>query len=119
MSPAYDRQFIRHFADVAAPLYKLEQKCTAYIWNHECDAAFQTLKRNLTTAPVLAYPLFDLPFLVHTDASNVGLGTVLSQVQNGQERVIAYAAKSLSKTERNYSTTRKELLAMVWGLEHF
>ena len=56
--------------------------------------------------------------MVDTDASNVGLGTVILQVQDGEERVIAYAAKSLSKTERNY-TTRKELLALVWGLEHF
>ena len=90
-----------------------------YSWSHECNAAFATLKRKLTTTPVLAYPKFDTSFIVDTDASNVGLGAVLSQVQDGQEKVIAYAAKTLSKAERNYSTTRKELLAMVWGLEHF
>ena len=90
-----------------------------YNWSHECNAAFETLKRMLTTAPVLAYPKFDTSFIVDTDASNVGPGAVLSRVQDGQEKVIAYATKTLSKAERNYSTTRKELVAMVWGLEHF
>ena len=115
----YYRQFIPHYADIAAPLYKLQQKGVAYNWSHECNVAFETLKRVLTTAPVLAYSKFDTSFIVDTDASNIGLGAVLSQVQDRQEKVIAYAAKTLSKAERNYSTTRKELLAMVWGLEHF
>ena len=115
----YYRQFIPRYADIAAPLYKLEQKGTAYKWSKECEEAFKTLKNKLTTAPVLAYPEFGALFILDTDASDVGLGAVLSQVQQGKERVIGFAAKSLSKAERNYSTTRKELLAMVWGMEHF
>ena len=59
------------------------------------------------------------PFIVDTDASDTGMGADLSQIQDGKERVIAYAAKSFTKPQRNYSTTRKELLALVWGIEHF
>ena len=61
----------------------------------------------------------DEPFILDTDASDRGLGAVLSQVQGGNERVIAYAARALSKAEGNYSTTRKELVTLVWGAEHF
>ena len=115
----YYRQFIPQYADIAAPLYKLEQKGTMYLWTEPCEVAFNLLKTKLTTAPILAYPQHETPFILDTDASGVGLGAVLSQVQHGEEKVIAYAAKSLSKAERNYSTTRKELLAMIWGMEHF
>ena len=75
--------------------------------------------KRLKSSPILAYPNFDRPFILDTDASDTGLGAVLSQVQNGKELVIAYAAKALSKPQRNYSTTRKELLALIWGMEHF
>ena len=73
----------------------------------------------MSSAPILAFPQLDVPFILDSDASDSGLGAVLSQVQCGKERVIAYAARALSKAERNYSTTRKELLALVWGTEHF
>ena len=61
----------------------------------------------------------DIPFILDSDTSDSGLGAVLSQVQCGKERVIAYAARALSKAERNYSTTRKELLSLRWVTEHF
>ena len=61
----------------------------------------------------------DIPFILDSDTSDSGLGAVLSQVQCGKERVIAYATRALSKAERNYSTTRKELLSLVWVTEHF
>ena len=70
-------------------------------------------------APILAFPQLDQPFISDTNASHRGLGAVLSQVQGGKERVIAYVACALSKTERNYTTTWKDLLALVWGTEHF
>ena len=82
-------------------------------------AAFQTLKEAPCTAPLLGYPRPGERFIVDTDASNVGIGGVLSQVQYGGERVIAYFSKPLSKAERNYCITRRELLAIVKTLEHF
>ena len=69
------------------------------------------IKSKLTNAPILAFPQLDVPFILDSDASDSGLGAVVSQVQCGKERVIAYAARALSRVERNYSTTWKELLA--------
>ena len=67
--------------------------------------------KKLTTAPILSYPRHDLAFILDTDASDSGIGAVLSQSVYGEEKVIAYTARSKSEAERNYSTTRKELLA--------
>ena len=77
--------------------------------------AFCTLKEKLVTAPVAAYPDFSKPFRLYTDASNTGLGAILAQVQEGKERIICCASRSLNKSERNYSTTKKECLAIIWG----
>lgn len=77
-----------------------------------------SINRHLTNAPILDFPQSDVPFFLDTDACDSGLGAVLSQVQGGKERVIAFAARALTKTERNYSTTQKELLALVWGSKH-
>ena len=102
------------------PLYTVHlKKGERFRWTAECEEAFRNIKRKLMNAPILAFPQLDVPFILDTDASDSGLGAVLSQVQDGKEHVIAYAARALSKAERNYSTTRKELLALVWGMEHF
>ena len=79
----------------------------------ECQVAFERLKELLTSAPVLAYPQGDAPFILDTDASNHGIGAILSQIQDGVERPIVYCSRTLSKSERNYCTTHKELLAIV------
>ena len=71
------------------------------------------------TTPVLAYPLPNEKFILDTDASDTGIGAVLSQKQSGEEKVVAYASRSLTKAERNYCTTRKELLALVFFVKHF
>ena len=87
-------------------------------WTQECDVAFNQLKQHLVQAPILAYADYTKPFTVYTDASNHGLGAVLSQEQGGVERVIAYASRSLHPTERNdanYSSFKLELLAMKWA----
>ena len=84
------------------------------------QSAFEELKNHLVTAPVLAYPDFSKPFNLDTDASNTGIGAVLSQCdEEGRERVIAYASRLLSKPERSYCVTRRELLAVVVLTKHF
>jgi len=77
------------------------------------------LKHKLTTAPVLKFPSFDHEFILDTDASAKGLGAVLSQQINGSEQVIGYASCTLTKAERQYCATQKEMLALVWGIRHF
>ena len=81
--------------------------------------SFRTLKIALCSQPILAFPASEGKYIVDTDPSNTGLGAVLSQVQNGEKQVIAYYSKTLSKPERNYCVTRRELLAIVRALEHF
>jgi hypothetical protein len=71
------------------------------------------------TTPILQYPDFSLPFILYTDASGTGLGAVLAQKINKKDHVIAYASRSMSKSERNYSITDQECLAVVWGIQHF
>ena len=77
------------------------------------------LLRLLISTPILAFPRPSDPFVIDTDASECGIGAILSQCQDGVERVIAYGSCSLTKAERNYSTTQKELLALVYFLKHF
>ena len=83
-------------------------------WNSSCQEAFQCLKGKLTQAPVLYYPDFDKDFILETDASIHGLGSILSQVQSdGKMHPIAYASRALSPSEKNYSITELETLAVV------
>jgi len=115
----YYRRFVKGFADIARPLHKLTENDRPFEWDQKCQGAFDHLKNALCTAPILAYPRAGCQFIVDTDASNVGIGGVLSQMQDGEERVISYFSKTLSKAEKNYCVTRKELLAIVKTLEHF
>lgn len=120
----YYRRFIQGFSKIAAPLHQLLQgqanRPSASIhWTTDCQAAFDKLKQALLSAPILAYADFHLPFRLYTDASLDGLGAVLSQVQDGKERVIAYASRSLHPAERNdqnYSSFKLELLALKWAV---
>ncbi|PIK61119.1 Retrovirus-related Pol polyprotein from transposon [Apostichopus japonicus] len=118
-SCTYYRKFVKGFADIAKPLHKLTEKETKFAWSEECEGAFQKLKTALITAPILAYPTDDGTYIIDTDASHFGLGCVLSQCQEGQERVTAYFSRTLSKPERRYCTSRKELLAIVASVKHF
>ncbi|KAL5481615.1 hypothetical protein EMCRGX_G021810 [Ephydatia muelleri] len=109
---SYYRRYVNAFAAIAAPLHVLTQKDTPFNWTTECDAAFQTLKQNLVQAPILAYPRFDQDagtFVLQADASAVGLGAVLEQ----DGHVIAYASRSLNKSEQQYSVIQKECLALI------
>jgi len=73
----------------------------------------------LTSSPVPSFPLGDGKFILDTDASNIGIGAVLSQIQGEEEKVIAYFSRVLNKAERNYCVTRRELLAMVDSMKSF
>ncbi len=117
---SYYRRFIPQFAAIAQPLHRLTRKNVEFRWTEECQEAFDTLKEKLIAAPVLAYPSFDKPFVLETDASIKGLGAVLSQPQeDGLTHPVAYASRSLSQSERNYSVTELETLAVVWAITHY
>lgn len=122
----YYRRFIHSFSKVAAPLHALthgvkqpSSKNQTVEWSPDCQRAFESLKQMLVTAPILAYADYKLPFKLYTDASFEGLGAVLCQVQEGKERVIAYASRTLSPDERNdknYSSFKLELLGLKWAV---
>ena len=115
----YYRDFIPSYAEVAKPLTELTEKHRPFSWTVQCEKAFKVIREALVNAPVLAHPDFSKQFILTTDASGVGLGAVLSQRHDGRERVVSYASRSLSKAERNYSTTERECLAIVWATDHF
>jgi predicted aspartyl protease/transposase InsO family protein len=116
---SYYRRFIVGFADLAAPLHVLQRKHVPFEWTSKQEEAFNRLKEKLISAPVLGMPMDDGLFYLDSDASEFALGAVLSQIQNGSEVVIAYASRVLSKAERNYDVTKKELLGAVNGLKSF
>ena len=117
---SYYRRFIQNFARIAEPLRELTRKNVSFHWTKACEDAMKELQTKLTTAPVLAYPSFDRPYTVETDASISGLGAVLSQMQSDKNlHPVAYASRSLSAAERNYSVTELETLAVVWALTRF
>ena len=120
---SYYRRHISGFSTVAAPMTNLTRQGVDLVWDDVCEGAFRTLKAALISAPVLAYPTREGHFTLSTDASDVGIGAVLEQDQEegGQvvKRVIAYASKTLSDTQRRYCMTNKELLAVVMAIELF
>ncbi|KAK2905711.1 hypothetical protein Q8A73_009654 [Channa argus] len=99
---SYYRRFVKDFATIASPLHRVTEKGRRFEWSEACSVAFQQLKTALSEAPVLAYPDPQQPFVVDTDASEVGIGAVLSQGGETRERVVAYYSCSLSRAERNY-----------------
>jgi hypothetical protein len=115
----YYRKFIPGYAELAKPLAKLTGKLELFRWTPECQSAFDKLKETLSSAPILTYPDYSLPFVLDTDASDVSTGAVLSQIKDGTEKVVAYYSKTMTPEERNYCVTRKELLAIVKAVKHF
>ena len=115
----YYRRFVKRFSDKAAPLNMLLRKDQVWKWTPECQSAFETLKGEIAARPVSAYPDFSKPFRLYTDGSNTGLGAILAQKQARKERVICCGSRTLNNAETNYSTTKKECLAVVWGVQVF
>ncbi len=115
----YHRNFIRDFAGIAAPLYRLMGPKAVYQWTDECEQAFRALKDAVVSAPVLAFPNAQDPFVLDTNASDLCLGAELSQIQDGVEHMISYGSVILSPNCRRYCTTHKELLAVVLFTRQF
>ncbi|CAN6547477.1 unnamed protein product [Malus baccata var. baccata] len=113
------RRFIKDFSKVAQPLCRLLQKEVAFEFTKECTASFNQLKELLTTAPIIVPPDWSLPFELMCDASDYALGAVLGQRKDKRPHVIYYAFRTLNDAQLNYSTTKKELLAVVFALDKF
>ncbi|GFW73101.1 retrovirus-related Pol polyprotein from transposon 297 [Trichonephila clavipes] len=113
-------KFIPNFSDIARPLSNLSKKSTAWKWSEIEQQAFQTLKQCLITPPILRQVDPKKPFIIRTDASNYALGAVLLQGESPtDEQPVEYASRLLSSAEKNYSTTEREALAVVWALNKF
>ena len=118
---SYYRRFIDKFSTIAHPLIIQSKgmKTEEVKWGPDEVKAFETLRNCLITPPILAYPDFSKEFIIFTDASDYGIGAVLSQIQNDKEVVIAYASKHLNKDQLKYSTIEKEAFAVVEGIKRF
>ena len=116
---SYYRKFIQNFALIAKPLTNLLKEQVVFKWGAQEEQAFAKLKTLLCTPPILQYPDFSKRFIVTCDASDFATGAVLSQGKIGSDLPIAYASRTLTSAEMNYTTTEKELLAMVYATEMF
>ena len=116
----YYRRFISNFATIMKPLCELTSNEIKFDWHQEHEQAFRTIKYALTNAPVLALPDTTRPFIVKCDASGVGTGAVLTQLDDsGMEHLIACTSKALNSAERKYSTTEQECLAVIRALKEW
>ena len=115
----YYRRFVADYSNVAAPLHRLLTKGNGFHWDSNCQNAFDELKNRLVSPPILAFSDFKEKFVLYTDASYSAIGAVLSQIQEGKERIIAYWSRQLQKAERNYSTTKTEAFAAVAAIKEF
>ena len=109
----YHQNHIKEYAKLACPLYELTGPKAPFHWDVPQQEASEALKSALVSAPVLAYPNSTDMFILDTDASDNATGAELLQLQEGEERVISYGSFSLTPTQRNYCTTRKELLTLI------
>ena len=116
---SYYRRFIKDFSAIAQPLHALTRKNVPFSWTDKCQASFDELKKILIGPDIMAFPADTGTFILDTDACDSSIGAVLSQIQDNRERVIAYASRSLNKSERNYCVTDKELLAVRFFIEYF
>ncbi|KAG0864642.1 hypothetical protein G6F15_013047 [Rhizopus arrhizus] len=117
---SYYRRFIKNFASIARPLHELTKTKKKVPWTDKATQAFEQLKKLLTTAPVLARPDFNKQFILVTDASKLGLGCILTQLdKEGREHPVIFASRGLKSGEVNYAPTKLECLAVVWAVKLF
>ncbi|XP_055960233.1 uncharacterized protein LOC126678772 [Mercurialis annua] len=113
------RRFIKDFSSIARPLTNLLVKDAPFEFTRECCEAFGKLKEALVTAPIISTPDWSLPFELMCDASDQALGCVLGQRKEKRVHVIYYASRTLAGAQLNYTTTEKEMLAVVFALDKF
>ncbi|GJZ46130.1 gag-pol polyprotein [Tanacetum coccineum] len=113
------RRFIQDFSKIARPMTHLLKKETPFVFSKDCIDAFQTLKKKLTEAPILVVPDWNLPFELMCDASDFAIGAVLGQRKMKHFQPIHYASKTMTEAQIHYTTTEKEMLAVVYAFEKF
>nr|GEW09526.1 reverse transcriptase domain-containing protein [Tanacetum cinerariifolium] len=116
---AFYRRFIQDFSKIARPMTHLLEKKTPFVFSKECIDAFDTLKKNLTEPPILVVPYWNLPFELMCDASDYAIGAVLGQRKSKHFQPFHYASKTMTKAHIHYTTTEKEMLAVVYAFEKF
>ncbi|GJW59778.1 reverse transcriptase domain-containing protein [Tanacetum coccineum] len=112
-------RFIQDFSKISRPMTHLLEKETLFIFSKECIEAFNILKKKLTEAPILVAPDWDIPFEIMCDASDYVVGAVLGQRKTKHFLPIHYASKTMTDAQAHYTTTKKELLAVVYAFEKF
>nr|GFB71826.1 reverse transcriptase domain-containing protein [Tanacetum cinerariifolium] len=113
------RRFIKDFSKISRPMTHLLEKNSPFIFSNECIQAFRTLKDKLTEAPILIAPNWDKPFVLMCDANDYAVGAVLGQRIEKHFWPIHYASKTMNQAEANYTTTEKEMLAVVYTFKKF
>lgn len=114
------RRFVENFASITVPLTNLLKKGKGFQWTPEAESAFQVLKEKLSSAPILVSPNYTKPFVLQCDASKLGVGAVLTQLnEDNQEMPVAYFSKKLNKAQSSYSVTELECLAVIMALKKF
>nr|GFB53657.1 reverse transcriptase domain-containing protein [Tanacetum cinerariifolium] len=113
------RRFIQDFSKISRPMTHLLEKNTPFVFSKDYIQAFQTLNKKLTEAPILIAPNWDLPFELMCDASDFTICAVLGQRREKHFKPIHYASKTMNDAETNYTTTEKEMLAVVYAIEKF
>jgi len=116
---SFYRRLVPKFAELAKPLTMLTRKDEQFSWDPLQQQAFDSMKEMLCTAPVLAHPNLGLPFTLTTDASKIAVAAILSQVQDGVERPIAYASKQMNTAEERYAVFEGEIPELVWATKQF
>lgn len=113
------RRFINNFSTIVAPISELLKNKSKFVWTDDAEKAFVLLKNALVSAPILSNPDFRLPFTVQTDASDLGIGAVLTQEHSEGEKVVAYFSQKLTTCQRKYSATERECFAVLCAIEKF
>jgi hypothetical protein len=116
----YYKKFIKEYAQITVLMEKLLRKDNKFQWNEDCQHGLDTLKEKMVTAPILVFPYWEKTFHVHVDALAITLGGILVQLGSGElDHPIAFASRKLLESDRNYNTTEREGLDMVYALDKF